>query len=79
MMQHSAISFSVSVDYDVKKVDALITALNAFYEVQSEQELELVTVRHYDDATIQKVTEGKEIYVEQKTANTARILMKDRN
>ena len=79
MMQHSAISFSVSVDYDVKKVDALITALNAFYEVQSEPELELVTVRHYDDATIQKVTEGKEIYVEQKTANTARILMKDRN
>jgi aspartate kinase len=39
--------------------------------------LELVTIRHYNQETIDKVIDGKEIMLQQKTRQTARIVMKD--
>ncbi len=38
--------------------------------------LELVTIRHYDQSTINRVTTDKEILVEQKSRQTARFVMK---
>jgi aspartate kinase len=37
----------------------------------------LVTIRHYDEATIKRVTTDKDIIVEQKSRNTARFVMKN--
>jgi aspartate kinase len=41
------------------------------------ENLELVTIRHYDQKTIERVTNNKTIIVEQKSRNTARMVMKD--
>lgn len=77
LMQNSAISFSVSADYDDKKIPILLEELKKTYKVLFNQNLELVTMRHYDQATIERVTEGKEILVEQKSRHTARMVMRN--
>ena len=77
LMQNSAISFSVCVDYDNQKTISLIEELRKDYKVLYNEKLELVTIRHYDDETIKRVTENKQIIVEQKSRNTARFVMKD--
>ena len=77
LMQNSAISFSVSVDNDGIKIPSLIEDLRKEYKVLYNDGLELVTIRHYDQDTIDRVTINKEILVEQKSRNTSRMVMKD--
>ncbi|PCJ24310.1 MAG: aspartate kinase [Flavobacteriales bacterium] len=79
LMQNSAISFSVCVDFDVQKTMQLIDALKEEYKVLYNENLELVTIRHYDQQTIDRVTINKDILVEQKSRQTARFVMKDIN
>ena len=38
--------------------------------------LELITIRHYDAQTIERVTIEKKILLEQKTRETARLIVK---
>jgi len=77
LMQNSAISFSVAVDDDKHKIPSLIDKLKQEYKVLFNKNLELVTIRHYDQKTIDRVTQNKKILLEQKTRNTARIIMKN--
>lgn len=77
LMQNSAISFSVCVDFEDKKTPALIDELKKTYKVLFNENLELVTIRHYDQPTIERVTSGKEILVEQKSRQTARMVMRN--
>jgi len=76
LMQNAAISFSVCVDFDKQKTMPLIKILQKDYKVLYNQNLELVTIRHYDEKTIERVTRGKTIIVEQKSRNTARFVVK---
>ena len=76
LMQNSAISFSACVDFDTQKTMALIDELKRHYKVLYNDQLELVTIRHYDKKTIERVTIDKEILVEQKSRNTARFILK---
>lgn len=77
LMQNSAISFSVCVDFDEQKTLPLIEKLREHYKILYNDHLELVTIRHYDDKTIGRVTLNKKIIVEQKSRTTARFVMKD--
>jgi len=76
LMQNSAISFSACVDFDKQKTMQLIDELKKTYKILYNDNLELVTIRHYDQTTIDRVTIEKEILVEQKSRMTARFVMK---
>jgi aspartate kinase len=76
LMQNSALSFSILVDQKKVKRDELLHLFQHEYEVKYNENLSLVTIRHYDDATIQQVTEGKELLVQQRTRHTARFVLK---
>jgi aspartate kinase len=76
IMQNSAVSFTVCLDIDVLRLNKLVDLLSEDYLVKYNKGLELVTIRHYDQATIDRVTVEKEILMEQKTRQTARIVMK---
>jgi len=76
LMQNSAISFSVCVDNDSNRIDKILEMLSESYSVKYNDGLELLTIRHYDDATIQKLITDKEVLVEQKSRHTARFVMK---
>lgn len=75
LMQNSAVAFSVVVD-DSTRSRELIGELGADYEVRYNDGCELVTVRHFDEPTLAKLTAGKEVLIEQRSRNTARFVLK---
>lgn len=77
LMQNSAVSFSFCVDGDKVDLNKIIEHFSQNYIVKYNDGLELVTIRHYDSPTIERVTIDKEIILEQKSRHTARIVMRD--
>jgi aspartate kinase len=76
-MQNSAINLSLCVDSDDKRLPGLIEELGKSYRVLYNDKLELVTIRYYDQATLDRVTVGKTILLEVKSRYTAQLVMKD--
>lgn len=77
-MLNSAISFSISFDYDAKKLDKLMADLSKDYKVKYNTGVELVTIRYYNQETIDRVTVNKNILLEVKSRNTCQIVMRDK-
>ena len=69
--QNTAVSFVFCVSHSFRFIDDLIDDLKLKYDVEREDGLELITVRHYTPATITEITEGHRILIEQKNKNTA--------
>lgn len=76
LMQNSAISFSVCIDNDDKKALLLIEELQKDYKIKYNTGLELITIRHYNQDTIDNVLEDKIILLEQKSRLTAQLVVK---
>lgn len=74
-IQNSAINFSISVDYDKNKIEKLLQTLQEKYTIKYNQGLELLTIRHFDDETLAKLINGRQVFLEQKSRNTVRVLM----
>lgn len=79
VMQNSAISFSVSVDQDARKLPELIRLLQKKYRVLYNEGLELITIRYYDQATIDRVTIDKQILLEVKSRYTVQLVVRPLN
>ena len=77
VMQLSAISFSICVDMDDKKIQPLIQTLQNNYKVLYNDALELVTIRYYDQSTIDRVSINKEILMEQKSRYTVQLVVRN--
>lgn len=77
LMQNSAISFLVCVNNDKEKVDEVIQRLNKNFKVEKEGDLELITIRYYDSATIERVTKNKNVILQQKGKRTIQLVVKD--
>jgi len=76
LMQNSAISFSVCVDDSGEKIERLKNDLNIEFNVRSNEALEMYTVMYYDDATLKKLLQGRELLLEQRTRNTIQMVVK---
>ncbi len=76
LMQNSALSFSIVIDMDEEKLPKLVKRLQENYKVKYNENCELITIRHYNDLNIEKVTAGKLILVSQKSRFTARFVVK---
>lgn len=75
-MLNSAISFSVSID-DSEKVDALLADLSASFKVKYNKGMELVTIRYYNQETIDRVIVNKKVLLEVKSRHTCQMVMRD--
>ncbi len=78
IMQNSALNFSFLVDGEKVDAHALKKIFEDSYYVKFNEGLELVTIRHYDDATINRVLVEKEVLLEQKTRETAHLVVRQR-
>jgi aspartate kinase len=75
LMQNSAISFSVCVDNNERKLSKLFEELKKNYKIRYNTGLELITIRHYDQATIDRVMEdGKTVLLEMRSRLTAQFV-----
>ena len=75
LMQNSALNFSVCVD-NSDRTKKLIEHLKGDFEVRYNEGLELVTVRHYDEPTLEKLISGRELILEQRSRQTARMVLR---
>ncbi len=75
LMQNSALNFSICVDDNPSKIENFINSLKDNYKVLFNKGLELATIRHYNEPTINRVLKGKTIYLEQKTRYTAQFVI----
>ncbi|PST83829.1 aspartate kinase [Pedobacter yulinensis] len=78
-MLNSALSFSVSIDHDTRKLDALLESLQKDFRVKYNTNMELVTIRYYNQETIDRVTENKDIILEVKSRHTCQMVMKNKS
>ena len=75
LMQNSAISFSVCVD-NSSRIQSLITALQHDFSVKYNDGLQMITVRHYKQDTIDNLTLNREILLEQRSRVTVQMVVK---
>lgn len=76
MMQHSAINFSVCFDNGLAMLPHLLDAFQDNYRVLYNDNVELFTIRYYDQATIDKIIAGKNILLEQRSRYTIQLVLK---
>jgi aspartate kinase len=77
LMQNSAISFSVCVDNNERRLSQLFGELRKNYKIRYNTGLELITIRHYDQATIDRVMEdGKTVLLEMRSRLTAQFVVR---
>jgi len=76
LMQASAISFSVCVTNDPYKIPEFINELKSDFKVLYNDNLQLITIRHYTDEAVQKMISGREVIIRQLSRRTARYLLK---
>lgn len=76
LIQNSAISFSVCIDNKFKNADKLIELLKAKFKVSFYKDVTLLTIRHYNDNTINEMTKGKNILLKQFTQETVQFVIK---
>lgn len=76
MMQISALSFTVCADYKDNSLEKMIAGLNEGFKIKYNNNLTLTTVRHYTQADIKRLTEGKTILLEQLSRNTFQFVTK---
>ncbi|WP_460936231.1 aspartate kinase [Spirosoma humi] len=77
LMQNTAISFSVVVDDNPDRVPALLNLLKQDFRVSYNDGLELITIRYYDQGTIERVLPNKRLLLEQKSRYTVQLVVKD--
>ncbi|RNI31194.1 aspartate kinase [Rufibacter latericius] len=74
LMQNSAISFSTCVDADEPKVEALKAELAQEFVILYNQPLYLFTIKNYDQPSLDSLTAGKEILLEQRSRHTLQFI-----
>ncbi|WP_018621958.1 aspartate kinase [Spirosoma luteum] len=77
LMQNTAISFSVVVDDDPDRIPRLLGQLKDDFRVSYNENLELITIRYYDQATIDRVLVHKKLLLEQKSRYTVQLVVTD--
>ncbi len=75
LTQNAAISLLCCFTYREEKIQALAAEASAIFDVQVQRDLALLTIRHYDDATIEDYLTGKNVLLTQKTNETLQVLI----
>jgi aspartate kinase len=75
MTQNTALSFSVCVNHDERKMTALCEELETEYNIEIISDLKLLTIRHGNEKIIEEFTKNRKIYLEEKIRSNVQIIM----
>ncbi len=76
MMQNSAISFSICVNADWHPLQELIKELEKVFKILYNKDLELITIKNYEEGLINRFKEGRTVYLEQRTRKNYQMVVK---
>lgn len=77
LIQNSALTFSVCFDQNDYILPRLIEALQQDYNVKYNNDLQLITIRHYTQETIENLNKKGRILIEQKNRVTLQCLIEE--
>ena len=77
LMQNSAINFKIVVNNDKRKLRLVEDELEEKFKVAYQTGLELVTIRYFDQSTIDRVMINKELILEQRGVQNIELLIRD--
>jgi len=76
LIQNSAISFSVVISNKYNRLEELLVELRAKFKLTVTENVQLFTVRHFDQAAKEKVRSyGEKILLEQRTRETLQVVL----
>ena len=75
LMQNSAISFSVCIDNEEDKTEKLLSELALNYNIKSNSGLEILTITNYNNELLKQLSDGRKLFIEQKTRNTLQLVL----
>lgn len=76
LIQNSAISFSVCLDNKFKGLQPLLKALKQNFRVLCHEKVSLCTIRHFNEAALTSLQNGKTVLVEQHDKQTVQLVVK---
>jgi aspartate kinase len=76
LIQNAAISFVACIDNREDKVIPLIKALSKDYKVTINEQVSLLTVRHFTREIVEELTKGHTLLLRQETRKTLQVVMK---
>ena len=74
-MQNSAMTFSICVDEN-EKSELLIELLKSKYKIMYNDNIQLITIRHYNEAIIQEFLSKHQLMLEQRSRSTIQLVLK---
>ncbi len=77
VQQNSAVSFQVCVNNDNRKIRKLVDELDESFKVSYETGLELITIRYFDQGTIDRVMSNKTLLLEQRGVHNIQLVVRD--
>ena len=75
LMQNSALSFSICVDNNPQRIGILIERLKSLFRVRYNENLQLVTIRYYNQQVIDSIVAGRPILLEQRSRSTEQLIV----
>ena len=76
LIQTGAIGVQICMDDKDEKTNDFAAQASNVFDVQLEKDLHLLTIRHYNETLVNKMLEGKEVVLMQKTKETIQALYK---
>jgi aspartate kinase len=76
LMQQSAIDLNLVLNTPEAELGDIIQQFSAFYSIRYNTGLTLITIRHYTEEVLDWMVKEKDIYLEQHSRLTARMLVK---
>jgi aspartate kinase len=76
VMQTSALSFTVCFDWNEEHFNRLLHDLKHHYKIKYNQDLTLITLRHYHLRSLKELMLDKTVLLEQVSRNTAQLVVK---
>lgn len=76
-MQNTAISFTICVPNVADRIEKFCKEVSDEFKIKKESELELITIRHYTQDTIDNLKKGKIVLFEERIRNTMQMVVRN--
>lgn len=76
LMRNTAVSFTICIDANERRINGMISEISSQFSVQKDTELELFTIRHYNQGVIDEMKKDKVIFLEELNPETAQLVMR---
>ena len=76
-MQNTAISFTICVPNVADRIEKFCKEVSDEFKIKKESELELITIRHYNQDTIDNLKKGKIVLFEERIRNTMQMVVRN--